>query len=327
MEVNQSEILKDLQLEVVILDDASKPEQAASVASRAAADPEIIVAIGHYNTPCALAAQDIYRRAGLPNMVFGIGSKITLEQSTPPTTFMVPMYDKLQTKALSDYAVNSLGIKSAYLLDDGTAYGKPMADAWQSDLAKNGIMVVGRESYAVGDRDFGTILARVREADPDALLVASVPTEAGLLRSQMVRLGLSQQFIGTSGIHTDIFVRAAGPSAEDTISPWLIPAPKDCPGGAAFEKSYQAMKFSEPAEVEGIPAYSATQAITVAIKKGARTRSDIMQALRTQSFDVAQGKMKFDEHGNNIEAPLVIYRYKNGDWLPLKTLYHRDLIE
>jgi len=324
-QLDQSGEMRELRLEVVDLDDASKPEQAASAAARAVADPSVVAVIGHYNTPCVLAAQDFYRRAGMPNLVFGIGSRITLAQPTPPTTFMVPMYDQLQTKALANYAKNALGVRSAYLLDDGTAYGKPMADAWASDLKAAGIKILGRESYAVGDREFGTILARVRAANPNALMVATVPTEGGLLRAQMVRQGLRQRFIGTSGIHTDIFVRAAGPAAEGVVSPWLIPEIKDSPGGARFEAAYKAAGFREPYEVEGIPAYSAAQAVIAAIRKGARTRGDILKALRTQSFETAQGTLRFDQHGNNVDAPLVIYRYKGGGWVPLKTFYRRDI--
>src|SRR5689334_2963451 len=57
--------------ELVVLDDACTPNVAVQVATKMAADKEIIAAATHYCSSTAIATVDVYHKFGLPVVVWG----------------------------------------------------------------------------------------------------------------------------------------------------------------------------------------------------------------------------------------------------------------
>src|SRR5438034_9355921 len=57
--------------EHVVLDDECKPNVAVQVATKMAADKEIVAAATHYCSPTAIATVDVYHNFGLPVVVWG----------------------------------------------------------------------------------------------------------------------------------------------------------------------------------------------------------------------------------------------------------------
>jgi branched-chain amino acid transport system substrate-binding protein len=57
--------------EHVVLDDECKPNVAVQVATKMAADKEIIAAATHYCSSTAIATVDVYHKFGLPVVVWG----------------------------------------------------------------------------------------------------------------------------------------------------------------------------------------------------------------------------------------------------------------
>lgn len=57
--------------ELMVLDDECKPNVGVQVATRAASDNSVIAGVTHYCSTVAMATVDVYKRFGLPVVVWG----------------------------------------------------------------------------------------------------------------------------------------------------------------------------------------------------------------------------------------------------------------
>jgi branched-chain amino acid transport system substrate-binding protein len=141
-----------------------------------------------------------------------------------------------------------------------------------------------------------------------------VVTEAGLVRQQMVELGMSVPMIGVDGFHDAAFIKIAGPAAEGTISG--IVKEKGNPQLEKLAKDYKAANFAEPSTTYTKNAFDAANIIIAAIKKaGTKDKTALAKAIREIEHDGAMGHTSFDENGQTkLPVELELRTVKNGSW-------------
>jgi branched-chain amino acid transport system substrate-binding protein len=136
--------------------------------------------------------------------------------------------------------------------------------------------------------DHRAILTKIKATNPDAIYFGGVVTEAGLVRQQMVELGLKQPMIGVDGFYDPEFIKIAGAAADGTI----VGIAKE-EGNSRLDdmmKAYKAANFSDPAGPYTKNAYDAANIIIAAIKKvGAKDKAAIAKAIRETQYDGAMG--------------------------------------
>jgi branched-chain amino acid transport system substrate-binding protein len=105
-------------LEVIELDDESKPATSASVAQKAVADPEVVAGSGHWNTSCAEASVPIFKSAGIPFIIWGaIGPDLTSPENYPNTTRVAPTQAQ-ENIPLAEFVIGELGRKKWAMISD-----------------------------------------------------------------------------------------------------------------------------------------------------------------------------------------------------------------
>src|SRR5260370_25659926 len=70
---------------------------------------------------------------------------------------------------MSNYFIDTLKVKSLYVLDDSGAYGVGISDAFQRQAEKRGIKVLGRDQLNPKEADYTTVLTKIKSLNPDAL--------------------------------------------------------------------------------------------------------------------------------------------------------------
>src|SRR5260370_28212595 len=75
---------------------------------------------------------------------------------------------------MANYFVDTLKVKSIYVLDDSGAYGVGIADAFQRQAEKNGIKISGRDQLNPKEADYTTILTKIKGLNPDSLYYGGV---------------------------------------------------------------------------------------------------------------------------------------------------------
>jgi len=308
-------------VEVVAMDDASKPEAGASAAQKLVADPEVLAISGHWNSPVAEATIPICKAAGTPLLIWGaIGASLTNENNYPYITRICPT-DAQENGPLVKEVVEGLGYKTFYIISDTTSYGKSNTEAFQAELKNyEGTKVVGIDEFQTGTTDFRSILAKVKAANPDAIFFGGVALEGGLVARQKKEAGMDKIFMcGISGICSEDFLTAAGAkAAEGVFSDKPGTDPTKTPEGQKFLADYKAAGFTEPVGAFTPYAYYAAQVIVAALESlngEVPTRENMVNAIANVKTTGLLGEVSFNEIGQ-INNPMVYNLVaQDGAWV------------
>jgi branched-chain amino acid transport system substrate-binding protein len=311
-QVTESEYPHEIESEV--LDDASDPQTGVSAALKLVNDPDMVAAIGHWNSPVALATTPIFNRAGVPFIIWGaISPKIT-EQNFPVVTRVTPTLTQ-ENQPLAKWIAEEHGKERIAIVSDTSDYGAQNTAAFTEYFEASGGSIIASESAPVGTTDFRTILTKIKADNPDGIYFGGVITEAGLVRKQMVDLGMDIPMYGISGIYDPKFLEIAGDAADGTIV--AVPRVKENEKLAAFEADYQAADFPEPAGPYAKYAYEATNILLAVIQEhGPENKQQLASAIRDISYDGVLGTTTFDENGQTqIDVVVDIYVAEDDDWV------------
>src|SRR4029077_10343720 len=100
------------------------------------------------------------------------------------------------------------------IIHDKTSYGQGVAEEFKKQFAADGGQVTAFEGLQVGDRDFRSLLTRVKSTGPEALYFGGMFSEGGILVRQLRDVGFKGPFIACEANFDPTFLRVAGPAAE-----------------------------------------------------------------------------------------------------------------
>ncbi len=327
---NASGVLGDLKLDVVRGDNAGDTAQGASLATKAGADPDVVGAFCCWTSGIGLATHAIYNRYGLPTILGGSNDhRTTRPYHKSAVIFRNSPYDLINMKMAAYFAAATKGFKRIYAIDDNSAFAVTQVNEFTKAAKKlkgDGI-IIGRESIVPGEKDFTSLLTKIKPLNPDLIFFGGRIVEASLVRQQMKKLGFDAPIMSSGGVFSETYIKITGDAAEGSLASfWGLPMAYYPEGrGIRFEKDYAAAKFNQSYESFGPMAYAAgqvfVQAAAAANKKGDVTREAVLKELETGSFSTMLGDFKFDEHGMLDILHIAIYEVKDGKW---NILYRTD---
>ena len=293
--------------ELVVLDDECKPNVAVQVATKMAADKEIVAAATHYCSATAIATVDIYHKFGFPIIVWGAVLPDITYRNKYAEVHRVngTMIDQNDANA---ELITKLGFKNVAVIHDTTDYGKGHNAYFSKSLAKLGGKIVGTFGVTSDQQDFTAELTQIKALNPEVIYFGGLTPIGVHIRSQMDKLGIKAVFDGTSGIVSDAFIQGLGPLAEGALAFREGASTEKLPGGKFFLEKYAAQKYDNPPEAYGAFSYAAMDLILDSIEKvGPDRRKVIAELANVKDRDSIIGKITFDDHGQNTVALITKY--------------------
>ena len=301
--------------ELIALDDECKPNIGVQVATKAAAEKDIIAGVTHYCSAVAMGAVDVYHKFGLPVIVWGAVLPDITYGNDYKEIHRVNGTMINQNEVAADF-MRKLGYKTWVIIHDTTDYGKGHNQYFSKFLTEKGGRILGTFAVSADQQDFNAELTKVKGLNPDVIYFGGLTPTGVRLRSQMDKLGINAVFEGTSGIVSDAFIEGLGPLAEGVLA-FREGAPVEkLPGGARFLEEYNKQGFGEPPEAYGAFAFAATNLILDAIEKVGPERKQVNDELdATRNHDSIVGPITFDDHGQNTVALITRYVVQDGKWV------------
>jgi branched-chain amino acid transport system substrate-binding protein len=306
---------KRVRLALVTADDKGANE-AGDAAARKLVDEDVEVAIADLNSGVSIHAAPIYAAAGIPQLA--ISTKPEFTRLGLPTTLRLVASDDLQSKALGAYAAQIPGASRYAVVDDGTPYGRGLAEAAAKVIEGKGGKVGVRRTLDDRTVDFGTLVAALAADKSDLIVTTLSDFQVDALMAQLARAGLTQTIIvGGDTIKTDKLARKAIP-IKAVYATSSIVEPREFPGGKLFLKNFRAKFKADP--VYG--AHYAYDAVYVVADALARNRSvDRAALLKTlKDFDgncPMTNSMRFGADGEQRYGAVAVYQLHDGAWDPL----------
>src|ERR1700710_2716465 len=294
---------KKLALEVG--DDACDPKQARSVAEKIASSKIPFVA-GHYCSSSSIPASEAYADGNVL-------------QNTPASTN--PLYterklwnvarvggrDDQQGLVAAEFIAKNFKGKNVAILNDKTTYGKGLADETKKALNKVGFTEKMFESYNKGDKDFNSIVSRLKRDNIDLVFVGGYHQEAGLILRQMRDQGLKTVLMAGDAMNDKEFASITGPAAEGTLFTFGTD-----PRNKATAKAIVAQFKAKNIDPEGytLYTYAAMQVWSQAVTKAGTTDpKKVMDAIKAGAWDTLIGKLEFDAKGDIKQLDYVVYKW------------------
>lgn len=306
------------EIDTIVLDDASEPATGAAAAQRIVDDPDIVAAIGHWNSPVAEATIPVFKGAEIPFIIWGAISPTLTSAENYPYVTRVALTNHQQNVGLVEFLVEDLGYTRFAIVSDTTSYGVTNTESFTEILAEYpDTELLDVHEIHVGETDFRAVLASVNELNPEVVKFGGVVTEGGLVRRQMDEMGMEDVLMtGISGIADAQLIEVAGAGPiEGTITAKPGTSIEKMPGGPEFVAEYEARGYDEPFGVYGPYAYDAVNIILQALKDVGPDRDALINAIVNIEYDGLLGLTTFDDIGQTENILVSIQVAQDGEFV------------
>jgi branched-chain amino acid transport system substrate-binding protein len=193
-------------------DSQSDPRQSVAIAQKFVSDSRIVMELGDFSSPASMAASPIYQRAGL--VQFGFTNSHPDFTKGGDFMWSTSVSQAEEQPLLALYAVRHLGLKKLAVLHLNTDWGRTSRDYFVNAAKGYGAEVVVTEGYIAEERDFRSTLVRVRDANPDGLILISYYSDGALIARQARQVGLKQAICAASSVYSPKFLELGGEAVE-----------------------------------------------------------------------------------------------------------------
>jgi len=323
-QINKKEGLLGRPVEWVVLDDQSKPDLTRTLYDRLITADKVDLVVGPYATGPILSAMAVAERHGkmLIHNSFGIPKLAKYDMQfpiysfgmEPEQTFPNTLLDALAAsgKAPGTVAIVTSKFPSVHFLSVGA----------REVAKKRGLRELLYLEFEFGNRDFGAIAARVRDADPDFLWIGSVGLEGNMLLEALKKLNYSPK------IHFHLYPAPAplalAPEGQNALSLTLFephPPFSRFPEAEEFIKLYRerAVKANlayPEADMQAALQYATWQVLRAAVTATKSLDDKVLaQWIRNNRVDTVLGTLRFGGAGNYGDDLSKVKQVQNGKWV------------
>lgn len=317
-QINAAGGINHKKIELVIYDDQAKAAQAIPIANKLIGQDRVVIGVsGSYSGPTRSAA-NVFQEAGIPYIAaYAIHPDIT---RAGDYVFRTSFLGEVQGRGGAKLIGDLLGKKNVVIITLQNDFGKSLASGFKNKAGDYGIKVINEYQYSIKDRQFGSIVAKVKADKPDAIYASGYYFTAGPLVSQLRAAGVTVPIIGQEGYDSQKFIEIAGPASEGVIITTSLDRDSMVPETRNFIAAFERRAGFKADMV----AASAHTAIVVAADALRRARSTDPQALRkalaNTNLKVSTGTISFNQLGEVMKA-VQNQVVKNGNW------HHHSVID
>jgi branched-chain amino acid transport system substrate-binding protein len=215
-ELNKAGGIEGKLIKIIVEDDQSKPEEAATVVKKLVNQDKVLIVLGEVASSRSLAGAPICQEGKVP--------MITPSSTNPKVTqvgdyiFRVCFIDPFQGEVMAKFARNTLKVsKAAILKDIKNDYSVGLAQFFTETFKNLGGTIIAEESYSEGDIDFRAQLTSLKAKNPEVIFIPGYYTEVGLIARQARDLGINVPLIGGDGWDSPRLIEIGGKALENTF--------------------------------------------------------------------------------------------------------------
>ncbi len=288
-----------------VADTATSPEIAVNALERALADGDATAVAASMLGTQMLAMIPVANDYGVPLITVSGTAKITELDS--PWVFRFFPGDAVTKVAHVDYAVSVLGARKPAIVYQTSAYGQSGRRHILANLERLGVTPVLDEGLDTRIKDMTPVLAKIRAAGADALLLHLHAPSTALIVRAAASMGLDIPIVAGSAMHQPATAarlelsELKGVCAESASSP----VSGGSPALEAWRQAYRAAFDDEP-DAFALGQYDGVMMTLEAIRQGARSPKAVADWLSANAYDGLAMTYKSDGSGNMAHSAVVM---------------------
>ena len=238
---------------------------------------------------------------------------------------------EMQIQAMTDYAINELGIKDFAILYPNDQYGMTYMDRFWDVVMEKGGRIKGAQSYTNEQNDFADPIKKLvglyypradaykyrkrtlpSIVDFKAIFIPDAPERIGQIAPQLAYYDASQiKLLGTNLWHAPQLIEMAKPYVQNAIMPDGFFVESMSFKVKEFVQSYEQAFSNKPSLWEAISYDTAMLLFELMNNPGLKSRTDLRDALlRVENYDGVTGKTSFNINGS-VNKQVYLIRIKD----------------
>ena len=302
--------------EFIFEDDRCDPKFAATAAQKLANIDKVKYVIGFACSGAASAAAPILEKSKVLTMI--TCASATKIENLGDYIFRSMPLDRKLAETIVGYWVMQKSIKNLAIISEETEYCQGLESNIRQLFTENQPdFKYFSDNYAPGNKDFRSLLLRLRAKSPDSLFVNTQSEEAlGLIVKQLAEMKWSPQIYGAYWTSSNRFLELVGPLAEG-VRGADVPFIADTLVGDGPKLYAEFLaKYGNPRAIETlfITNLNGFRALIAAIESGQDPKAFLYQT----KFDGVSGPYSFDRNGEFVGFSFVMKEVKNNKIVPLR---------
>ena len=197
-------------LNVIVMDDATDPNQGVTHAKRFVTNDKVDVIMGSVATPVAAAVAQVAEEAATPQIAW---SPVAVPAGKDKWLFRLPQSNAVMGHAIIEH-MKKQGIKSVGFLGYSDAYGETWHNDFKPQAEKAGIKFGPVERFARADTSVTGQALKLVQANPEAILVVASGSGAAMPQMALAERGYKGKIYQTHAAATRDLMRVGGKAVE-----------------------------------------------------------------------------------------------------------------
>lgn len=310
-EVNKAGGINGKQIELLVQDDRSDAQEAATIVTKFVTQDQVHAILGEVASSRSIAAAPIAQNAKIP--------MLTPSSTNPEVTkkgdfiFRSCFIDPVQGAAIAQFAAKTLNAKSAAIMvDRKNDYSTGLEEVINDTFTKMGGKIVATQSYQEGDQDFNAQLTSLKGTNPEVIFVPGYYNDVGLIAKQARDKGITVPLIGGDGWDSTQLYAIGGSALNGSyFTNHYSPYDTD-PRVQKFVNDYKS-RYGNVPDALAATAYDAAHIMFDAIKRSTSLDGPaIRDALAaTKAYPGVTGTVTFNQNRDAVK-PIVMIEIKDG---------------
>jgi branched-chain amino acid transport system substrate-binding protein len=331
-QVNKAGGVNGAKLKIIILDDATKPAQAASSLRKLADDEKVLAVAGPLTSSAAEVTFPVANEMKVVAMSQA-SSKPGVAKANRPWAFRNTIDEGVLAKTTVPYFKKTFDIKSvAIIFDAKDATAATVGTKIMPPLMKeNGITISNENdplSFNTGDLDVSAQVTKMKSLNPDGVVLSADYSQAVTVLREMKRQGFIKPVVGATQLISSAILKAA--PELPIVAPATFFASMQGDRAPAFVAELQPLLRKEsglPAEIEpsmyDANIYETVSMYVDAVKNaGVTGKPEDVEAdrvkirdylVKLRGFQGLGGPISFNDDGDAIKSFYVL-QGQNGAW-------------
>lgn len=300
--------IKGEKIELVIYDDQASPKEAAPAATKLIEKDKVVAGVSGSYSASTRAAAPLFQAAKVPYVVaYSIHPDVTLAGDYVfRTATMGEVQGRAGAKLTSD-----LGKKNVVVITLKNDFGQALAAGYKEAAPRFGVKIINEYEYGIRDRQFGSLVSKVKSDNPELIYASGYYFTAGPLVNQLRAAGITVPVIGQEGYDSEKFIEIAGAASEGTLVTTSLDRDSASPVTQAFLKEFRAAT-NTGADMVAASTFTATSIAIEGLRMtGGKGGEALKKAIEGGSFSTPIGKLTFNDlHEVNKDVQVQVVKGK-----------------
>jgi branched-chain amino acid transport system substrate-binding protein len=280
-----------------------------------------VLVVGHFCSGASIPASSIYANAGVVQITPASTNPVLTERAAEGgnhTLFRTTNRDDWQGTFAGQWLAKNFSEKRLAVLDDGSIYGRSMAERVVAGAEAGGLKPVLRQTYRPRIEDFSVLINQLAAAKIDLVYVGGFHDDVAWLMKQAGSQNFQARFFSGDAMNTQKFWKLAGDAGSGLMFTDAAVHLDDPAAQAAVTALRDNGDLNDAYNMNyALNAYAAVQAFAAAATATRSTDGASVAAwLHQNTVTTAIGAISWDAKGDLTRPNYAWYVWRNGRYAP-----------